>query len=71
MTLDEKLEFLLDELAEIDDPDKSVKYALNELFYTAYETGFIEYKIYDPVDILKLVKLVEKYGNDLPAELRM
>jgi len=55
---------------------KEIIGAMNELMYTAYETGIIDIKFHDnPADdfitIIKIVKLAEKYQTGVPNKLRM
>jgi len=64
----EKLEELMDSI-EIN-PD--IRSALSELFYTALETGIIDYKIADDdIKIFQLVKLAIKYKSNLPKNIIM
>jgi len=70
MLLEEKANLLLAELDKIE-ISKELSRAFNELAYTAYETEVIEIKMYEPDIIIKLVKLAEKFGCDLPNEFIM
>ena len=70
LTHEEKAQLLLAELNEIH-IDNEVRHTLNELSYTAYETGVIDVKLHEPIIIAKLVKLAEKFRQRLPDELRM
>lgn len=46
--------------------------ALNELAYTATETGIIPFKFHDCfLEIIQLVKLAERYTGKVPENLKM
>lgn len=71
--MEEKLENLLKEMSTIGVDGNTVK-ALNELTYTASETGILPFSFHDDNDLITIIKLVElakKYGNIVPDSLRM
>lgn len=66
-------QLLLEEMQQIECPEGVVR-AMNELAYTASETGVIGFEFHDNKDIRalwQLFKLAEKYNRAVPDRLRM
>lgn len=54
--------------------DDEIIRAFGELAYTASETGLIPFEFHDPedmADMIRLVRLAEKFKNGVPEELKM
>jgi hypothetical protein len=71
--MEERRKTLVDEMTTVDVSPKVLR-ALNELTYTASETGLLPFAFHDDEDLIimiKLVHLAERYQENVPNSLRM